>query len=75
MRFTVTIDCDNAAFEDDLSCEVANILRKVVRSVEKDGSQEGALADSNGNICGEYHFTRTPEEQAEYLRIHQMEDE
>lgn len=56
MRFVVTIDCDNAAFEDDPSCEVANILRKVVRAVEKDGSQGGRLADSNGNTCGYYKY-------------------
>lgn len=56
MRFVVTIDCDNAAFEDDPSCEVANILRQVVRAVEKDGSQGGGLADSNGNTCGSYKY-------------------
>lgn len=56
MRFVVTIECDNAAFEDDPSCEVANILRKVVRAVEKDGSQGGRLADSNGNTCGSYKY-------------------
>ena len=56
MRFLVEIDCDNAAFEDDPSCEVANLLRKVVRAVEKDGSQEGRLADSNGNTCGSYRY-------------------
>ena len=52
MRFVVEINCDNAAFEDDHACEVANMLRKVVRAVEKDGSQGGKLADSNGNTCG-----------------------
>jgi hypothetical protein len=56
MRFLVEIDCDNAAFEDDPACEVANILRKVVRAVEKDGSQEGRLSDSNGNTCGSYKY-------------------
>lgn len=56
MRFVVKIDCDNAAFEDDPSCEVANILRKVVRAVEKDGSQCGGLRDSNGNTCGSYAY-------------------
>lgn len=56
MRFVVTIDCDNAAFEDDPSCEVANLLRKVVRAVEKDGSQCGRLRDSNGNTCGSYAY-------------------
>jgi hypothetical protein len=57
MQFLVTIDCDNAAFEDDPSCEVARLLRLVARCVEKDGSQEGRLADSNGNTCGRYQFT------------------
>ncbi len=56
MRFIVEIDCDNAAFEDDPACEVANILRKVVRAVEKDGSQGGRLRDSNGNTCGSYKY-------------------
>ena len=56
MRFTVTIECDNAAFEDDLTCEVARLLRAVARRVEKDGENAGGLADSNGNPCGNYQF-------------------
>jgi hypothetical protein len=56
MRFVVTIQCDNAAFEDDPACEVANILRKISRAIEKDGSQEGRVADSNGNTCGSYKY-------------------
>jgi len=56
MRFIVEIQCDNAAFEDDPACEVANILGKVRRAVEKDGSMEGRLADSNGNLCGFYKY-------------------
>lgn len=56
MRFVVEINCDNAAFEDDPACEVANMLRKVARAVEKDGSQGGKLADSNGNTCGHFKY-------------------
>jgi hypothetical protein len=56
MRFLVEIECDNAAFEDDPACEVANMLRKVARAVEKDGKWDGRLADSNGNICGSYKY-------------------
>ena len=56
MRFIVTIECDNAAFEDDPTCEVARLLRAVARRVEKDGENAGGLADSNGNPCGNYQF-------------------
>jgi hypothetical protein len=56
MRFLVEIECDNAAFEDDPSCEVARLLRLIARGVEKDGSQEGGLRDSNGNSCGSYKY-------------------
>jgi hypothetical protein len=56
MRFTVTIECDNAAFEDDPTCEVARLLRAVARRVEKDGENAGGLADSNGTPCGNYQF-------------------
>jgi hypothetical protein len=57
MQFLVTIDCDNAAFADDPTCEVARMLRDVATRVEKDGADSGFLRDVNGNTCGNYRFT------------------
>lgn len=55
-QFTLTIECDNAAFEDDLEYEVSRILAHVGRQVE-DGYNQIYLLDSNGNRCGFAQFT------------------
>lgn len=59
MRFTLTIDCDNAAFgEDDadLFNEVAWIIRKQAEAMDA-GMQPNTLRDSNGNTVGSANFT------------------
>ena len=58
--FTLTIETDNAAFEDDnLAPEIARILRKLAVTVEREltpDSDDGfsvRLQDVNGNKVGE----------------------
>jgi len=59
MKFTVEIQCDGAAFDDDPTCEVARLLRQVASRVEKDGEPRGGLVDGNGNSVGSYGFAVT----------------
>lgn len=54
MRFIIEpMACDNAAFEDEPASEIARILRKVARAVER-GDELGLLVDSNGNTVGSW---------------------
>ena len=55
--FTIKIDCDNAAFEDNgCGAEIARILRRVAAKVEGisdfDNLPSIALMDDNGNKVG-----------------------
>jgi len=62
MRLTVTIDCDNAVFEDLPGVEVGRILRELVEEalgVTKDDLIEAdgyILRDVNGNAVGQVKF-------------------
>jgi hypothetical protein len=56
VKFTVTIHCDNTAFEEDLEGEVARILRGIADRAETaglDGLYQTIL-DANGNDVGRY---------------------
>jgi len=57
VRFTLSIDCDNAAFDEIHGDEVARILRDTARRLEgsplRDG-ESGALRDINGNEVGQW---------------------
>lgn len=62
MKFTLTINCDNAAFKDDkdpaddlYACldELARLLRVAAMNVES-GSVSRQLHDANGNACGRF---------------------
>lgn len=61
MRFTLTIQCDNAAFADDPSHEVARILIDAARRI--DGHQHFSpghsqpVRDVNGNEVGYFDIT------------------
>lgn len=60
MRFTLTIDCDNAAFgnlEDAAqpAAEVVRILRYAADRIES-GPSAGELCDANGNTVGRFGF-------------------
>lgn len=54
--FTLKIETDNAAFEDDnLLAEVARILRVAADKVEQ-GDHPASLRDVNGNKVGDLSF-------------------
>lgn len=58
MKFTVEIECDNAAFADDChSYEVARILRELADDLNAglfDGKRKSTgLRDANGNHVGQ----------------------
>lgn len=56
MKFTIEIDCDNAAFEDgNLHQEVARILSQVQKQLLDDRDCI-ALYDINGNRVGVARF-------------------
>ena len=50
---TVTIDLDNAAFDDEPATEVGRILRQLATNVEEGDIPPFDLADLNGNKVGE----------------------
>lgn len=58
-RFTLTIDCDNAAFGDTPQERLAEVARIVIRCGERletmtEGYPFGTLCDANGNRVGHY---------------------
>jgi hypothetical protein len=53
MKFVLTFDCDNAAFEPDPADEILDILERVRRDIAN-GRTAGAIADTNGNRVGEF---------------------
>lgn len=58
MKFKLEFDCDNAAFENDLEGEVANILRGVENIVLFNGrGNYGTVRDGNGNTIGSWSLT------------------
>lgn len=70
--FQVTIETDNAAFEEH--GEVSRILRKLADKMElcldtngtmRNTSIGGKIFDLNGNKCGEYSYTPDDEDDDE----------
>jgi cytochrome c-type biogenesis protein CcmH/NrfF len=57
MKFTLTIECDNAAFADNPGIEVAEILRRQVIEQLDQGYQAIYLVDSNGNRASYASFS------------------
>jgi hypothetical protein len=59
-KFTIEIDCGNAAFGDDdaeVNDEVARILRRAAELLQDSGTQESiVLRDINGNRVGSAKF-------------------
>ena len=55
MKFTLQMDCDNAAFEDHPAGEVRRILQTVVEKLGA-GHASGVLSDANGNVVGSFQF-------------------
>jgi len=63
MRFTVSIDCDNAAFVDDPNAEVARILRAIAQRIEVARiwtlEVSGRALDANGNAVATFQITES----------------
>ena len=62
MKYTITIDCDNAAFYQETLAridehapgfEVMRILTKLLSGMCETDLPEGPLVDYNGNVVGE----------------------
>lgn len=56
MKFNLSIDCDNAVFEDQPATEIARILRSVAHRVTT-GGIGGNVRDLNGNTVGGWAVT------------------
>lgn len=71
MKLRLTIDMDNAAFDDNEGAEAARILRTAAEGVEF-GCIRSALIDINGNVVGKFSITgrpaRTKEKRGTYPR-------
>jgi hypothetical protein len=53
MNFTLKINCDNAAFEENIPGEVARILKELAQQIEDgDNVPPWNLRDLNGNLVG-----------------------
>lgn len=52
MKFTLEINCNNAAFEDGATFEIARILRELADDLDA-GHSTTVLRDANGNRVGQ----------------------
>lgn len=57
MKFTLTINMDNAAFDGAPRYEVRRILGHVRDDVSTVGKVEGRVRDVNGNTVGRWEIT------------------
>ena len=64
-KFTVEIDTDNAAFEDDLEAELGSILMTLARKVQSGKGFDFKLRDSNGNTVGSAYLEESESESDE----------
>ena len=53
MNLSITINTDNAAFDNDESTEVVRILRHLANTIES----AGGLRDVNGNTVGHMDYS------------------
>ena len=70
-KFTVSMSCDNAAFQDIAPApEIARILAELSGKLA-DGSchDEGKLRDINGNVVGSWVFSKADQVPAVYWRV------
>lgn len=58
--FTLKINTDNAAFEDDATHEIKRILEEVAMDLELATNHgcSGNIRDVNGNTVGEWKYTK-----------------
>jgi hypothetical protein len=64
MEFSIEMDCDNAAFEDDPAEEIARILN-VTAGKLRSGRHGGDLVDVNGNRVGTFDLIDDEEDEDE----------
>lgn len=60
MKFTLSINMDNAAFEDNPGAEISRILKQLVNRFEHKpfwSVYSGGLFDMNGNMVGTFEIT------------------
>ena len=59
-RFNLAMTCDNDAFAEDLTGEIARILRETAARVERDGMADAdfyqTIRDANGNDIGRFRL-------------------
>ena len=60
--FTISIDCDNAAFDGNPSMEIARQLRLLANQLHDTDvlygrEDRGGIRDTNGNAVGTWRFT------------------
>jgi hypothetical protein len=53
MKFEMSFDMDNAAFEDQPATEAGRIINQTARKL-MNGETEGKVRDINGNIIGQW---------------------
>lgn len=64
MEFILKIDCDNAAFDEWFTDEVARLLRETADRLDNNQT-DGKIRDSNGNSVGEFGFSTLIRRKAE----------
>lgn len=60
MKFVLSINCDNDAFQPEPLPEIAAILRRLASKLEQDGTTGlyENISDANGNIVGTYKLIK-----------------
>ncbi len=53
MKVQITINTDNAAFDNRASFEVCNILFDIADHIKENGFESHKIKDSNGNTVGQ----------------------
>ena len=57
MKITITINTENAAFDDNAAPEVNRILKKLQNRFTNTGFEDRAIMDVNGNTVGNVEVT------------------
>jgi hypothetical protein len=55
-KFSLSIACDNAAFDEDVKPELGRILRAIAARISEGGefNEPVKIYDVNGNVVGSY---------------------
>lgn len=61
MKIKIEFDCDNAAFEDDMTGEISCILREIADDIDRSELHDlhgvySRVSDVNGNQIGTVQF-------------------